>query len=710
MEKKVNTAMRSSVELRKQAEAQLESQASLNRARVSDDSAKKVFHDLQVHKIELEMQNQELKEALTQRNAALESYTELYEFAPVPYLTIGRNSIILNANYAAASLLGKAAESLYALRLGAFFSDDALPAFNAFLDKAFISSKKESCETKLLVDGHTLSVMLHSNRGQKKGDLLIEIVDVSQLKLSQRLLIESEVKLESERLQLDTFIASTPDLVWLKDLDGVFLHCNSRFESLFGVKNKDIYGKTVYDFFDKEKADRFSFHDEAAMQSEKGLVHEEQLIFADGHTEQLETTKRAMLDRDGNIIGVIGISRNVTEQKQVQQQLILAHKEKEKRSDALVLVNKELAFKDKRESELIIANINKDKRVLELDAIFTLSPDGVVLVNANNKIGYINPVFSAITGLEEKSFVGKDAQIFIEAMKNLFDSDVMKMEAIKYFGDEDGEQQVYLKHPTLRVLKVNIRTIIGLAGKREGQVLYFRDTTHETAVDKMKSQFLTTAAHELRTPLTSVMGFSELLSIRDYSPEKTKEIAETINKHSMRLKKLLDDLLDLASIENRTIGILRMEQDTLEVVLTELCEDISGSDNFHTIDLKKPNYWPVIEFDQSKLRQIISNLLNNAYKYAPNSSNVNVSTTMRKAGEISEFGVVIEDSGIGMTPEQLSHLGERFYRADTSGNIAGTGLGISLVKELIKMHNGRFEVDSTLGIGTVVTVWLMTLE
>jgi signal transduction histidine kinase len=225
----------------------------------------------------------------------------------------------------------------------------------------------------------------------------------------------------------------------------------------------------------------------------------------------------------------------------------------------------------------------------------------------------------------------------------------------------------------------------------------------------MKSEFLTTASHELRTPLSSVMGFSELLTMHYYGPEKTKEIAKSINKQSIRLKQIVDDLLDVASIESNTIDMLDMVQDTLEITLIELCEDFSGSDNFHSIDFHKPKFWPIVEFEPSKIRQIISNILNNAYKYSPKSPKVKVSTKLRITEETSEFGVIVEDNGIGMTPENLSHVGERFYRADNSGNITGTGLGISIIKELISMHKGEFQIESKFGQGTVVTIWLPIL-
>ncbi|TWX63393.1 hypothetical protein [Colwellia sp. C1TZA3] len=91
------------------------------------------------------------------------------------------------------------------------------------------------------------------------------------------------------------------------------------------------------------------------------------------------------------------------------------------------------------------------------------------------------------------------------------------------------------------------------------------------------------------------MGFSELLTICDYGPEKTKKMAVSTNKQPIRFKQIVDDLIDVVSIENKTLGMLNMVQDTLKITLTELCEELFGSENFHSIDLQQPKYWPLIE-------------------------------------------------------------------------------------------------------------------
>ena len=122
-----------------------------------------------------------------------------------------------------------------------------------------------------------------------------------------------------------TLIETIPDLVWLKDPDGVFLACNRRFERFYGAKEKDIFGKTDYDFVSKEQADFFRKNDLDAITNGKPTVNEEAVTYiSDGHEELLETIKTPMYDSLGNLIGVLGIARDITERKRIERDLRLS--------------------------------------------------------------------------------------------------------------------------------------------------------------------------------------------------------------------------------------------------------------------------------------------------------------------------------------------------------------------------------------------------
>ncbi|MGO8683342.1 MAG: PAS domain S-box protein [Thermoleophilia bacterium] len=149
---------------------------------------------------------------------------------------------------------------------------------------------------------------------QDKTCILAVVHNISERKRSEEALRESEAHLR-------TLVDTIPDLVWLKDPEGVYLSCNRRFESFFGAAEKDIVGKTDYDFTDRELADSFRHRDEAAMVAASPTVNEEEIVFAeDGHRELLETIKAPVYASDGQLMGVLGISRDITQRKHAEEE------------------------------------------------------------------------------------------------------------------------------------------------------------------------------------------------------------------------------------------------------------------------------------------------------------------------------------------------------------------------------------------------------
>ncbi len=142
----------------------------------------------------------------------------------------------------------------------------------------------------------------------------IIIRDISERKKADQALIESETRLRN-------LIHALPDLIWLKDKQGVYLQCNKRFESFVGINENDLIGKTDYDFFDKELADFFILNDQNAIKAGKPTINEEEIVFVDGHKEILETIKTPISDSNGNVNGVLGIGRDITNRKKVEQEI-----------------------------------------------------------------------------------------------------------------------------------------------------------------------------------------------------------------------------------------------------------------------------------------------------------------------------------------------------------------------------------------------------
>ena len=176
---------------------------------------------------------------------------------------------------------------------------------------------------------------------------------------------------------------------------------------------------------------------------------------------------------------------------------------------------------------------------------------------------------------------------------------------------------------------------------------------------------------------------------------------------------ILNDLLDLARIEARLAQDFVMAHIDLYALIQEVAANLAVAHNRERPKLIAKEKTIYINADKAKIIQVLNNVLSNAYKYSPNGGAVTVEITPPSNAIQSSLGIGVDfigicvtDKGIGMTPEQLNHVFERFYRADTSGKILGTGLGLSIVKEIVELHHGNVTIDSVFGKGSTLTIWL----
>lgn len=356
-------------------------------------------------------------------------------------------------------------------------------------------------------------------------------------------------------------------------------------------------------------------------------------------------------------------------------------------------------------------------RSQQLNAIFTLSPDGFLSFDQERRVSFANTAFLRMTGLLAEDVIGMDetALSTLLASRSLptapFPGIVrLRNSQRRQGGQADGgtaigkrRQLFELQGPGNRVLEVSIRMA---DSPNVSQILYFRDVTHETEVDRMKSEFLSTAAHELRTPMSSIYGFAQLLMLKDFDREHSRDMLGTIVRQAELMIAIINELLDLARIEARRGKDFVIAR----VGLGDIVQEVVAGYNI-PLDRQPPCILGLdqdlqVDVDQRKIQQALLNILSNAYKYSPAGGPVGLTLLNESASEPSRVGVQLTDHGLGMTPDQLARVFERFYRADASGNIPGTGLGMCVVKEIVELHGGEVEVASTQGVGTTVTVWI----
>lgn len=253
--------------------------------------------------------------------------------------------------------------------------------------------------------------------------------------------------------------------------------------------------------------------------------------------------------------------------------------------------------------------------------------------------------------------------------------------------------------------KVEVRT-----GDEIGQLglVLNRLSSNLDEVEKKRREFTANLSHELRTPLSYISGYSEALLDSKTPEEKKKEYLEIVHRESLRLKRLVNDMLDLAQLEGENYPL---KKDIFP--FSQLIEE--AIQPFRPVMEKKglaisvhldPSI--IIEGDRDRLNQVVQNLMDNAIKYTPEGGRISV--------DLSEEGksvlLTISDTGIGIPEEALPRIGERFYRVDRSRSRkqGGTGIGVAIVKRILQNHGGSLQYESTLGKGTKAIVRLPRWE
>lgn len=223
------------------------------------------------------------------------------------------------------------------------------------------------------------------------------------------------------------------------------------------------------------------------------------------------------------------------------------------------------------------------------------------------------------------------------------------------------------------------------------------DITDMKEMERIKDEMISAVSHEMRTPLTAMLGFTEFLRDNEVEADKQRDILDTIHKETERLNELIGNFLDMQRLKSEP-GSFTSENVAIADVISDATGLFSCNKEMHRIVVDCPADLPTIRGDREKLHQVMINLLSNACKYSPSGSQVTI-TARNTAGEII---VTVADEGIGIPPDLRQKVFERFYRVDNSDRrmVGGTGLGLSLVKDIIDAHSGRVWIEANSPTGS----------
>lgn len=223
------------------------------------------------------------------------------------------------------------------------------------------------------------------------------------------------------------------------------------------------------------------------------------------------------------------------------------------------------------------------------------------------------------------------------------------------------------------------------------------------AADARRRNYFVTATHELRTPMASVLGFSELLLKRDFDPVEGRQLLEIVHRQATRLVSLINEMLDLARIESGGREALDMRPLDAASMLDATLSGLSGLGAGHRIRSRSGADLPALKADAGKLQQALTNIVSNAVKYSDGSSEIDIEAFETAMDGRPAVGFRVSDQGIGMTPDEQANIYQPFFRAGGKSEAPGTGLGMTIFKEIIDLHGGLVEIESMPGKGTTVT-------
>jgi PAS domain S-box-containing protein len=495
--------------------------------------------------------------------------------------------------------------------------------------------------------------------------------DITELK-------QAEDEISRQAGMISSLLDSIPDIIFFKDKNGVYLGCNPPFAEFVGRSRGEIVGKTDYDLFDKEIADFFRKHDKSMLEVDKSQKNEEWITYPDGRKILIDTLKTPYRDQTGNVIGILGISRDITERKQQEEKL----RENEERFN--------LAINGTGAGLWDWDMVN--------DTVFFSS-------HWKSMLGYEdNEVENAFSGWK-RLWHPDDSPHIEQALNDYLEGRTTRYEIEHRLRHKDGSW-------------LWIRTLGNIQKDASGKPVRWTGTNQDVTdrkhaedeiklkneelveLNSVKDKFFSIIAHDLRSPFNSIIGFCDLLleQVRNNDIEGIDEYAQIILKSSKSSMDLLTNLMEWAHTQT---GRIEFNPEYFEIVAfieknKEIYIDIASQKSI-TIKHILPHNLTVFA-DMNMISTICRNMILNAIKFTMPGGEVNISVKEKQ----NEIIFSVSDTGVGIPQnriDKLFRIDQSFSTAGTN-NEKGTGLGLILCKEFIEKHNGKIWVESLVGVGT----------
>jgi PAS domain S-box-containing protein len=523
---------------------------------------------------------------------------------------------------------------------------------------------------KLLVIANKELVIQNEEKEKRAAELVIANKELV-LQTKERLRLAIEYK------KIALVVQTTTNSVTIADRFGKLIWVNPAFLSTCGYTEDFVIGKTAGSF----------------------------LQGADTSQDTVKIMREAIKNHKGFDVEILNYKKSG---EPFWSHVIATPIVHEDGSDGYVSIQEDIS-----KQKLALALIKQDSE--DKEAIFASSPNSIAVIDVQRHISYVNPAFCQLLNSQADQFMGLTEaalDFFIQeqctfADKYLATSSIPITPNLKAGQTATSTRGLDLNFEIkLDGIKSIERNYVDCNMPRISRIIYFQDVTQKNIVNKMKSEFVSTAAHELRTPLTVINGYAELLQKGIGDMDEQKEMLGSIHQQSQSMTHILNDILDIAKMEAQATKFDQMTTQPIAPILKALTSTFNAYKNHNRVVLNIIPNLPDVNIDKAQIERVVNNLLSNAYKYSPNNDEIAIQVTEVMHEGAPKVLIAIQDHGIGMTAEQLSRVYEKFYRADQSGKIPGTGLGMAIVQEIITRHGGTIEIESKPGAGTKVMVYL----
>ncbi len=660
---------------------------------LSPQAMRRALHELQVHQIELEMQNEELRRAQLELDVSREQYFDLYDLAPVAYCTVSEAGLILQANMAAATLLGMARSNTLGQRISRFIAKAHQDTYYLYSKRMFTSGEPQAFELQMSKsDGVNFWVTMKTTFVRDAGGAPVQrmvLHDVTDAKIMAANVQASEARYRAMvEWSLDAIVVHR---------DGKIIYANPATLKMFGAKSlHEVLGKPlmerVHPDFRAIVAERVK--NVTKLNNVASPMIEEVLLMLDGTPMNVEVQNISTIYDDAPATQVT--MRNVTERRRAEDTL----RDSEERYRNL--------FNSMDEGFCVIERV-KGKPDEALDfRYFEVNPAFAVQAGLNDVVGKTIREMLPDESVEWLQIydrvctTGVPIRFEREFVTN---SRFLELYVFRVGAPGSGKVAVIFNDITLRRKIETERLLMDAALLEKNTELSAARLVADKA-NQAKTDFLSSMSHELRTPLSAILGFAQLLDGGKPTPTPSqKRSVDHILQAGWYLLDLINEILDLALVESGKLS-LSMEFTPLDGVLRE-CEAMIGPQADKSgirVRFAAPGAAYAVQADHKRIKQVLVNLLSNAIKYNKLGGTVTVTCIEATPQRVR---ISVEDTGEGLAPIKIAQLFQPFNRLGQEATaVEGTGIGLVMTKRLVEMMGGKIGVHSTVGTGSVFWVEL----